>query len=212
MERLRAGAVAVCLVLAAGCSSDSGNGSNETAADGEPTDQVVENETTDSDAETDTGSGAADAGTSELLTQADVCDLIDPVALEVAAAFGTGFELVEVRGTGGSCHLDLVAAADSFVPAGTEAHLLVEREAAIVGDDIAVHAGSYEVLGEPRPAPSVSDDAMVLPDGDGRATVVFSAGGRVWSVHSEVMGTDVGGVDDPTAASAAAVRSGLLAL
>lgn len=199
--RLCAGAVAACLVLAAGCSSDSGNGNSQPAADREPTDQVVQNEADD----------ATNGGASELLTQAKVCDLVDPVALEVAAAFGAGFELIETRGTGGSCYLDLVASANSFVPAGTEATLLVEREAAIVGDDVATHAESYEVQGEPRPAPSVSDDAMVLPDGDSRATVLFSAGGRVWAVHGEVMAPDPGGVDDPTAASAAVVLAGLLA-
>lgn len=214
--RLRAGAVAACLVLAAGCSSDSGNGNNQPAADHEPTDQVIQNEDAAPGTGTDTGSGADDttnAGARELLAQAEMCDLVDPMALEVAAAFGAGFELVEIRGTGSRCQLNLVATANSFVPAGTEVNLYVLREAAILGDDVAAHASSYEVQyhGEPQPAPSVSDDAMVLTDGDSRAIVLFSAGGRVWSVRSEVMAHDVGGVDDPTAASAAAVRSGLLA-
>lgn len=223
VERLRAGAVAACLVLAAGCSSDSGNGSDQATADREPTDQVVENDAassdTGTDTGTDTGSGAddaTDAAARELLAQAEVCDLVDPMALDVAAAFGAGFELVEIRGTDGRCQLDLVATADSVVPAGTEANLYVLREPAVLGDDVAAHARSYEVQfqGESRPAPSVSDDAVVLTDGDSRAIVLFSAGGRVWSVRSEVMAHDVGdvgGVDDPTAASAAAVRSGLLA-
>lgn len=214
--RLRAGAVAACLVLAAGCSSDSGNGNNQPAADREQTDQVIQDEDAASGTGTDTGSGAddaANAGASDLLAQAEVCDLVDPVALEVAAAFGAGFELLEIRGTGGRCDLDLVATANSFVPAGTEANIHVLREAAILGDDVAAHASSYEVQyqGEPQPAPSVSDDAIVLPDGDSRAIVLFSAGGRVWSVRSEVMAHDVGGVDDTTAASAAVVLAGLLA-
>lgn len=214
VERLRAGAVAACLVLAAGCSSDSGNGSNQAATDGETTDQVVQDEAASSGTESGVDD-ATDAGSSELLAQADVCDLINPVALEVAAAFGAGFEVVGVHGTSGGCYLDLVATADSFVPTRTEANLLVERASAIVGTDVAAHAESYEVQGDPRPAPSVSDDAMVLPDGDSRAIVLFSAGGRVWSVRSEVVVPDavddVGGVDDPTVASAAVVLAGLLA-
>jgi len=181
VERLRAGAVAACLVLAAGCSSDSGNGNTQFAGDRESSDQVSQNEAA---SEAD---DATDTGASGLLAQAAVCDLLDPASLEVAAAFGEGFEVVGVHGTSGGCYLDLVATADSFVPTRTEANLLVERASAIVGTDVAAHAESYEVQGDPRPAPSVSDDAMVLPDGDSRAIVLFSAGGRVWSVRSEVV-------------------------
>ena len=212
VERLRAGAVAACLVLAAGCSSDSGNGSNQTAADRELTDQVVQND----DSSSGTGSETDDAtntGASGLLAQAAVCDLLEPASLEVAAAFGEGFEVVGVHGTSGGCYLDLVAT-DSFAPTRTEANLLVERASAIVGTDVAAHAESYEVQGDPRPAPSVSDDAVLLSDGDSRAVVLFSAGGRVWSLRSEVgvpdSSADVGGVDDPTVAAAEALLTALL--
>ena len=213
--RLRAGAVVACLILATGCSSDSGNGSNQTATDREPTGQVVQNDASSAGTESgDDDATAAAAGASELLTQAAVCDLLDPVSLEVAAAFGEGFEVVTVHGTSGGCYLDLVAAAGDFLPARTEANLLVERAPAIVGDDVGAHAESYEVQGDPRPAPSVSDDAVVLSDGDSRAIVLFSAGGRVWSLRSEVgvpdWSADVGGVDDPTVAAAEALLTALV--
>lgn len=213
VERLRAGAMAACLVLAAGCSSDSGIGSDQTAAGREPTDQVVQNDASSSGNQPG-ADDATNAGASELLAQAEVCGLVEPVASEVAAAFDAGFEVVGVHGTSGGCYLDLVAAAGDFLPARTEANLLVERAAAIVGDDVAAQAEAHEVQGDSQPAPSVSDDAVLLSDGDSRAVVLFSAGGRVWSLRSEVgvpdSSADVGGVDGPTVAAAEALLTALL--
>lgn len=197
--RLSAGVVAICLVLAAGCSSDSTSGNNQPNTDSESTDQVIQNE-----------EATADTGDSELLAQAEVCDLVDPVALDLATAFGAGFELIEVHGASSRCQLDLVATDDSFVPSGTDADLFVLREPAVLGTDVAAHAKSYEVTGEAQSAPTVSDDAVVVHD-DNQTIVLFSAGGRLWSVRGTVMAPASGDVGDATVAAAAVMRAGLLA-
>lgn len=142
-----------------------------------------------------------------------VCDLIRPFADDAARAFGLGFELAPEgprrSGMSSQCHLDMKVASTGTLPEGAKATLLISRFAALHGNNVRAYADSHDGAASLRPVPSVGPDAVLITLGDGEALALFSHGGRVWGVQSNVLVPQVAGIDDATGAAAGVVRAGL---
>lgn len=182
-RRFATGIVACGLLLAAACSSDSEPTTSPAAADAGGASDAADA----SDAGSAGGSGPdlAESTAGAEVATARVCDLIAPFVDDIVAAFGTDLPLAEGSPDGrleSGCTIDLRETEPGIDRAA--AIIDVARLPAVIAD-VATAAESNDIGGSRSEASSVGGDAQLLTDpADEMAIVVFSSGGRVWSVKA----------------------------